>query len=100
MMTGVIRNIIFDWSGTLVDDLPSVLAATNRVFAENGVDEMTLDQFRAEFCLPFKNFYDRFAPGVPLEKLEACFHLHFAQMQELVIELPHARDFLLFCRKH
>src|SRR5438309_1179208 len=25
---GVIRNIIFDWSGTLVDDLPAVSTAT------------------------------------------------------------------------
>jgi phosphoglycolate phosphatase-like HAD superfamily hydrolase/ADP-ribose pyrophosphatase YjhB (NUDIX family) len=96
----VIRNIIFDWSGTLVDDLPSVLAATNCVLAENGVEEMTLDKFRAEFCLPFKHFYDRFTPGVPLEKLEACFHTHFARMQEKVVELPHAREFLQFCRKH
>lgn len=99
-MRGVIRNIIFDWSGTLVDDLPSVLAATNCVFAENGVEAMSLDQFRAEFSLPFKNFYDRFAPGVPLEKLEECFHTHFSRMQEKVVELPHAREFLLFCRKH
>ena len=27
ILPGVIRNIIFDWSGTLVDDLPAVLAA-------------------------------------------------------------------------
>ena len=25
----MIRNVIFDWSGTLVDDLPAVLKATN-----------------------------------------------------------------------
>ncbi len=99
-MTGVIRNIIFDWSGTLVDDLPSVLAATNCVFVENGVEELTLDKFRAEFCLPFKGFYDRFLPHVPMEKLESSFHHHFSRMQEKVIALPHARDFLLFCRKH
>ncbi len=30
----MIRNIIFDWSGTLVDDLPAVWQATNYVLAQ------------------------------------------------------------------
>ena len=96
----MIRNIIFDWSGTLVDDLPAVFAATNSVFAKCGVGAMTLETFRAEFCLPFKNFYDRFAPGVPLAELERTFHGHFRKLQKEVLELPHAREFLIFCRKH
>jgi phosphoglycolate phosphatase-like HAD superfamily hydrolase/ADP-ribose pyrophosphatase YjhB (NUDIX family) len=96
----VIQNIIFDWSGTLVDDLPAVLAATNFVFTECGAEKMTLETFRAEFCLPFKNFYDRFLPGVPIARLEECFHGHFGQVQHEVTELPHAREFLLFCRQH
>src|SRR5271163_4073574 len=100
MMPGVIQNIIFDWSGTLVDDLPAVLAATNFVFAQHGLEKMSLDKFRAEFCLPFKNFYDRFAPGVPIARLEESFHSHFSQVQDEVTELPHAREFLVFCRKH
>jgi phosphoglycolate phosphatase-like HAD superfamily hydrolase/ADP-ribose pyrophosphatase YjhB (NUDIX family) len=96
----VIRNIIFDWSGTLVDDLPAVLAATNFVFESCGVERMSLDTFRAEFCLPFKGFYEKFAPNVPLAKLEQSFHGHFRNVQDAVTELPHARDFLIFCRKH
>ena len=98
--SGVIRNIIFDWSGTLVDDLPAVFRATNFVFGQAGVDELTIEQFRAEFCLPFKSFYDRYTPEVKMEQLEEWFHGHFKQVQDSVIELPHARDFLLFCRKH
>jgi phosphoglycolate phosphatase-like HAD superfamily hydrolase/ADP-ribose pyrophosphatase YjhB (NUDIX family) len=100
MMPGVIQNIIFDWSGTLVDDLPAVFAATNFVFAQCGLEAITLDTFRAEFCLPFKDFYDRFAPGIPMGRLEECFHSHFSKAQHEVRELPHAREFLLFCRRH
>ena len=96
----VIRNFIFDWSGTLVDDLPAVLAASNHVFRLAGVPEMTREQFRAEFCLPFKAFYDRFVAHVPLPQLEAWFHDYFPQVQHLVAELPHAREFLEFCRRH
>ena len=62
-----IRNVIFDWSGTLVNDLPAVWRATNYTLAKAGRPEMTLEEFRAEFSLPFDEFYDRVTPGVPLE---------------------------------
>ena len=96
----MIRNIIFDWSGTLVDDLPAVLKSSNFVLAQAGKPAMSLEQFRAEFSLPFKKFYDRHTPDVPLEKLEIWFHAEFKRAQTSVIELPHAREFLEFCRQH
>jgi phosphoglycolate phosphatase-like HAD superfamily hydrolase/ADP-ribose pyrophosphatase YjhB (NUDIX family) len=96
----VIRNIIFDWSGTLVDDLPAVWKATNYVLAQSERAEMSLEQFRAEFCLPFTLFYDKYTPHVPLPQLESWFHSEFRHAQDSVCELPHAREFLEFCRKH
>ncbi len=96
----MIRNIIFDWSGTLVDDLPAVWKATNYVLAQARRAEMTLEEFRAEFCLPFTVFYDRHIPHVPLPQLEDWFHYQFRQVQHSVVELPHAREFLKFCRCH
>lgn len=96
----MIKNVIFDWSGTLVDDLPAVWRATNFVLAQAERMEMTLDQFRAEFCLPFTDFYDRHTPHVPLPQLEAWFHSRFRQVQDSVCPLPHAREFLEFCRRH
>jgi len=94
----VIRNIIFDWSGTLVDDLPAVWKATNFVLHQADRPEMSLEEFRAEFSLPFTNFYQRHTPHVPLPQLEDWFHSHYRQIQDSVLELPYARDFLEFCR--
>ena len=94
----VIRNIIFDWSGTLVDDLPAVLKASNFVLAQAGKPEMSLETFRAEFSLPFTKFYDRHTPEVPMPQLETWFHTSFKRVQDSVVELPHAREFLEFCR--
>lgn len=93
-----IKNIIFDWSGTLVDDLPAVLKATNHVLAMADRTPLSLDQFRAEFCLPFTIFYDKHVPHIELKQLEEWFHSHFRQVQDSVCELPHARQFLQFCR--
>ena len=95
----MIRNIIFDWSGTLVDDLPAVWEASNEVFRRAKVPELSLDEFRSEFSLPFKGFYDRYIPHIPLPQLELWFHGHFRQIEDSGRELPHAREFLDFCQK-
>lgn len=94
----MIRNVIFDWSGTLVDDLPAVWKATNYVLTQAARPEMSLEEFRAEFCLPFTRFYERHVPNVPLPQLETWFHSHFRAVQDSVCELPYAREFLEFCR--
>jgi phosphoglycolate phosphatase len=94
----MIRNIIFDWSGTLVDDLPAVWEATNYVLAQAARAEMSLEEFRAEFRLPFTLFYERHTPHVSPAQLENWFHSRFRQVQDSVCELPHAREFLEFCR--
>ncbi len=96
----MIRNVIFDWSGTLVDDLPAVWNASNEIFRLAGVPEMSLEQFRTEFQLPFRGFYARYVSHVPQEELERWFFKSFGDLQHTVVALPHARDFLEFCRTH
>lgn len=96
----MIRNVIFDWSGTLVDDLPAVLEATNYVLKNAGIEALTIEEFRSEFCLPFTRFYKRYTPHIPMERLEEWFHKRFEEVQHLVQEIKYAREFLLFCRKH
>jgi phosphoglycolate phosphatase len=93
-----IRNVILDWSGTLVDDLPPVFETTNHVFATFGLPALTLDEFRREFCLPIKKFYERRIPDVPQAKLEAVFLARYHQVLETITLLPHTVDFLTFCR--
>ena len=81
-----------------MDDLPAVLKASNYVLTQAGQPAMSLEQFRAEFSLPFTKFYDRHTPHVPMPQLEDWFHSSFKLAQSSVVELPHARDFLKFCR--
>lgn len=95
----MIRNIIFDWSGTLVDDLPAVWAASNYIFERSGVEPMPLDRFRSEFQLPWAPFYQRHVGHVPVQDLERWFIERYAQAQDSVVALPYAREFLEFCRE-
>lgn len=92
------RNLIFDWSGTLVDDLGPVIDATNFVLAKYGVDPMDREQFRRRFRLPYREFYEEMLPGIALEELEAHFRPAFDESVSPVFVLPHAREKLDWCR--
>jgi dihydroneopterin aldolase len=90
------RNVVLDWSGTLVDDLEAVLYATNAVFRKYQVQELTLHQFRAEFELPLSKFYPRFLPGIPFTEIDDCYQRYFVSCRETVSLLPGVREFLEF----
>lgn len=94
------RNLIFDWSGTLVDDLPPVLEATNHVLGVYGKEALDRDAFRNAFRLPYAEFYHEMIPGVPLEELEGHFRRAFDASVAPVTILPHAREKLEWCRDH
>lgn len=94
------RNLIFDWSGTLVDDLGPVLEATNAVFGKYGLEAFDRDRFRRQFRLPYREFYEEFLPGIPLEELEEHFRPAFRESRAPVTVLPHAREKLEWCADH
>lgn len=93
------RNIIFDWSGTLCDDLDLTIEATNYVLSRCGRAPLTRGQFRAEFQLPYPEYYAWKTPEVPLEQLEDYFRYSFARSTVGVTRIPHATEFLEFCKR-
>jgi len=95
----LLRNLLLDWSGTLADDLGPVLEATNAIFREYGRQEMTREEFRTHFRLPFTEFYAEFLPEATLEGLEPLYEKFFARLHDNVVLLPGAREFLDFCKR-
>ena len=91
------RNLIFDWSGTLVDDLAPVLEATNAVLGKYGVPPLDRESFRRRFRLPYPEFYAEILPAVPIEELEARFRTAFEATLTPATVLPHAREKLEWC---
>jgi phosphoglycolate phosphatase len=93
----LIRNLIFDWSGTLVDDLTPVLTATNHVFGLHGKPLFDRETFREKFYLPYQGFYEEHLPGVALEGLEKIFRKVFREHHHTVSLLPGAKEILQYC---
>jgi phosphoglycolate phosphatase len=82
----------------MVDDLMPVLKTTNHVLAACGLPPVTLEEFRREFCLPVRRYYQRRAPHVPQEKLEEIFLAKYNDYRNEIQLLPHTKEFLDFCR--
>ncbi|HEY5894523.1 MAG TPA: dihydroneopterin aldolase [Chthoniobacterales bacterium] len=94
----MIKNVILDWSGTVVDDLAPVIRATNAVMSEHGGTEFTIEEFRREFCLPLDPFYRKHLSHVPWEILDEAYHRHFQNFSRDVALLPGVEEFLKQCR--
>jgi HAD superfamily hydrolase (TIGR01509 family) len=54
---------LFDWSGTLVDDLRVVWETNNRTLMSFGLPYQNLQRFRERFFLPWQEFYGTYGLG-------------------------------------
>ncbi len=92
------KNLIFDWSGTLGDDIALTIEATNYVLAQYGLAPLDKKQFRAEFQLPYPDYYAWKTPGARLEDLENFYRFAFDHSSTPVTLIPHAMEFMQWCR--
>ncbi len=92
------KNLIFDWSGTLGDDMALTIEATNYVLAQYGLAPLNKAQFRAEFQLPYPDYYAWKTPGAKLEDLENFYRFAFDHSTTPVTLIPHAMEFMQWCR--
>jgi len=76
-----------------------VLATTNHVLESCGLPAMTREEFRAQFCLPIRKFYENRLPHVPQARLEEIFLAEYPKHHAEITLLPHTREFLQFCRR-
>jgi phosphoglycolate phosphatase-like HAD superfamily hydrolase len=74
-------HLVWDWNGTLFDDIDAVLGATNAAFAEAGIPQITLDMYRELYCVPVPLFYERLVGRRPTDAewlvMDETFHRHY-----------------------
>ena len=51
------RHIIWDWNGTLLDDVDQCVEVLNIILTNHNMPEMSYDTYRNIFDFPVKNFY-------------------------------------------
>ncbi|MEU6402054.1 HAD family hydrolase [Streptomyces sp. NPDC046985] len=75
-------HIVWDWNGTLFHDNDAIVGATNAAFAELGLAPITLESYRALYCVPVPKFYERLMGRLPTpdewELMDGVFHRYYA----------------------
>ena len=88
-------TIIWDWNGTLLDDVNAAVGALNRMLAKHKLPPVTREFYRANFGFPVRPFYQQV--GIDLDRVdwdEICTDFHAfiaAEPQDLH---PSTRDAL------
>ncbi|WP_066943434.1 HAD family hydrolase [Streptomyces lushanensis] len=76
-------HLVWDWNGTILDDIDAVIGATNAAFADIGLEPITLDRYRELYCVPIPRFYERLMGRLPSDEewavMDGAFHRHYTQ---------------------
>ena len=60
------KRLIWDWNGTLLDDVSAAVNALNRMLVLRNAKPVTIDHYRSHFGFPVRPFYEKL--GVDLDK--------------------------------
>ena len=75
------RHIVWDWNGTLLNDLHVVIEAANIALDQLGIDPIDEDDYRNHFTRPVRAFYDslfgRLVSDPEWETLNNTFHAEY-----------------------
>ncbi|MGW6457892.1 HAD family hydrolase [Streptomyces sp. NPDC055078] len=76
-------HLVWDWNGTLLDDVTAVFAATNAAFADLGLEPLTMERYRELYCIPIPRFYERMLGRMPTdaewEVMDETFHRYYTE---------------------
>ncbi|MFF5569037.1 HAD family hydrolase [Streptomyces sp. NPDC012623] len=76
-------HLVWDWNGTILDDIRAVVGATNAAFAEIGLEPISLDRYRELYCVPIPRFYERLTGRLPSDAewvaMDETFHRHYTR---------------------
>lgn len=86
------KRLIWDWNGTLLDDVAAAVGALNRMLVKRGASPITIEHYRRRFGFPVRPFYAEL--GVDLAKWdwdEICEDFHNFVLEEPQTVRPDAR---------
>lgn len=91
-----LSHLVWDWNGTLLDDLSIVVESVNRSIGAFGLNAIDADAYRDHYTRPVRHFYDRlFAREVSDEewlRLNTAFHESYFELAVEVDLAPGARE--------
>lgn len=78
----MIKHVVWDWNGTLLDDASACVAALNILLGERGLREVNIEEYHDFFGFPVREYYIRLGFDFGNEDWTALardFHAHYAK---------------------
>jgi phosphoglycolate phosphatase len=65
------KHIIWDWNGTIFNDVALGVDIINKLLKERGLDFLTIENYKEIFTIPVKNYYENIGFDFSKESFEA-----------------------------
>jgi phosphoglycolate phosphatase-like HAD superfamily hydrolase len=86
-------HVVWDWNGTLVEDLPVVVESVNAALDAIGEASITEDDYRAFFTRPVEQFYERLLERpITAEEWDTLDRVFHNQYRDALDRVPLAID--------
>jgi phosphoglycolate phosphatase len=94
-----INHIIWDWNGTLLNDLDLGISIINKMLGKRGLKTITKDDYQEVFTFPVEDYYQRIGFNFELEPFEELSTEYITQYEEgrpFCNLFPEAQDVLQY----
>ncbi len=83
-----IQHVIWDWNGTLLDDVSACVLSLNHILAQRGLRYMTAEDYQSEFDFPVKSFYTRLGLDFEREDWDALAREYYDLYDSYSVDTP------------
>ena len=80
----MIKNIIFDWSGVINDNVETCLIAINYIFKHFGVSPITKEQMKKEWVQPYMLFYEKYISNINLTEEQELYKIAYPEAKKTI----------------
>ena len=94
---GNYTSIVWDWNGTLLDDVQLSLDIVNEILTEQGIAALTVNRYKEIFDIPASVYWERAGmdlQAIPFEAVSLAFCARFEQRVHTAALFPGARHVL------
>ena len=95
--TAALRHIIWDWNGTLFDDISACVGSINQMLAERRLPILDYERYRGVFGFPVRDFYLRIGFDLDTEdwnRLARDYHDRYLELSRNTPLRPGSRTLL------
>ena len=79
----MIKNIIFDWTGVINNNIQTANTAINLMFKSQNVSAISVEEMKREWIQPYMLFYNKYVPAMGIEEEQELYRLAYNTAKQM-----------------